>query len=178
MGGDYMKPIQLFPLNVEAITELDELYETTRDVRVRTRAQMVLLAGERPLMPHEIATIVRKDEQTVRRWLKRYMAEGVNGLQDVPRSGASGKVTLVYKEKLIQTVRQRPRSLEQPYSLWTLQRLADYMAEETGIRVDAETVRLHLKAAEIVLSRPQHKVSSPDPEYEVKKRRSKKAGIS
>jgi len=173
-----MKPIQLFPLNAEAIAELDELYRTTRDVRVRTRAQMVLLAGEQGLLAREIATIVRKDEQTVRRWLKRYMAEGINGLQDAPRSGASGKVTPAYHEKLIQTVRQRPRSLGQPYSLWTLQRLADYMAQETGIRVEAETVRLHLKAAEIVLSRPQHKVSSPDPEYEVKKRRSKQVGIS
>lgn len=74
-----MKPIQLFPLNAEAIAELDQLYRTTRDVRVRTRAQMVLLAGEQPLVPHQIAAIVRKDEQTVRRWLKRYLAEGVNG---------------------------------------------------------------------------------------------------
>lgn len=90
---------------------------------------------------------------------------GVNGLYDAPRSGASSKVTVAYQEQLIQTVRQRPRSLGQPYSLWTLQRLAVYMAEQTGIRVEAETVRLHLKAAEIVLSRPQHKVSSPDPQY-------------
>ncbi len=70
-------------------------------------------------------------------------------------------------------VRRRPRSLGLPYSLWTLQRLADYMAEETGIRVSSETVRLHLKDADIVISRPQHKVSSPDPEYLVKKRRLK-----
>lgn len=53
--------------------------------------------------------------------------------------------------------------------MWTLARLADYMAEQTGIRVGAETVRVHLKRADIVLSRPQHKISSPDPEYMVKK---------
>jgi transposase len=67
-----------------------------------------------------------------------------------------------------------PQSLDQPYSLWTLERLADYMAEQTGIRVSPDTVRRRLKAADIVLSRPQHKISSPDPEYEVKKKRSKK----
>ena len=70
-------------------------------------------------------------------------------------------------------MRHRPRSLDLPFSLWTLQRLADYLAEGTGIRVDAETVRLHLLKQEIVLSRPQHKISSPDPAYLVKKRRSK-----
>jgi hypothetical protein len=54
--------------------------------------------------------------------------------------------------------------------MWTLQRLADYMAEQTGIRASIETVRLVLKAGEIVLSRPQHKVSSPDPEYPARKK--------
>jgi hypothetical protein len=45
------------------------------------------------------------------------------------------------------------------------------LAEETGIRVDAETVRRRLATATIVLSRPQHTISSPDAEYQVKKRR-------
>jgi hypothetical protein len=48
------------------------------------------------------------------------------------------------------------------------------MAEHTGIRVAAETVRVYLQAAEIVLSRPQHQISSPDPEDQVKNRRSKR----
>ena len=169
-----MKPIRLFPLSDEAVAELAELYRTTRDVRVRTRAQMVLLAGEQGLNAGEIAVIVRQNDQTVRNWLKRYQVEGIHGLEDAPRSGAPSKVTTAYKEQLVNTVRQRPRSLGQPYSMWTLQRLADYMAEQTGIRVSEKTVRRHLKAADIVLSRPQHKVSSPDPEYEVKKRRLKK----
>lgn len=83
--------------------------------------------------------------------------------------GAPAKITKTYEEQLLAVVRLRPRSLGQPYSMWTLQRLADYMAEQTGIRASYETVRLVLKAGEIVLSRPQHKVSSPDPEYLIKK---------
>jgi transposase len=74
---------------------------------------------------------------------------------------------------LLAVVRWRPRSLQLPFSLWTLQRLADYLAEQTGLRVSDETVRRALKQAGIVLSRPQHKISSPDPEYALKKRRSK-----
>jgi transposase len=62
--------------------------------------------------------------------------------------------------------------------LWTLQRLADYLAERTGLRVSYETVRRVLAAAEIVLSRPQHTISSPDPEYAVKKRRSKRPAMA
>ena len=166
-------PIRLPELSPEAIHELDELYRTTRDIRLRTRAQMILLAAEQHWVASEIAKIVRSDPDTVVSWLKRYLAEGSNGLADAPRSGSPSKVTPEYREQLVQAVRQRPRSLDQPYSLWTLQRLADFMAERTGIRIEAETVRVHLKAAGIVLSRPQHKITSPDPEYEVKKRRSK-----
>jgi transposase len=143
-------PIRLPELSPEALAELDQLYRTTRDVRLRLRAQIVLLAAEQGMLAPEIARIVRSDEETVRSWLRRYMAEGVTGLADAPRPGAAPKVTPEYRELLLKVVRQRPRSLGQPYSLWTLQRLADYMAE-----------------------RPQHKITSPDPEYEVKKRRSK-----
>jgi transposase len=134
---------------------------------------MILLAAEKKLVAAEIAEVVRTDEETVRRWMKRYMAEGIEGLKDAPRPGAEAKVTTEYKERLLAAVRRRPRSLGLPFSMWTLQRLADYLAEETGIRVSDESVRLHLAAHEIVLSRPQHKISSPDPEYEVKKRRLK-----
>ncbi len=165
--------IRLPELAPEQIDELDTLYRTTRDVRLRTRVQMILLAAEQHLVASEIAKIVRTDPDTVVTWLKRYLAEGINGLADKPRVGRPDKVTPAYPEQLLRIVRQRPRSLGQPYSLWTLQRLADYMAEQTGIRVEAETVRLYLKAADIVLSRPQHTITSPDPEYEVKKRRLK-----
>lgn len=166
-------PITLPELSPEAIAELDQLYRTTHEVRLRMRAQIILLAAEQGMLAPDIAKVVRSDEETVRSWLKRYLAEGVAGLADAPRPGAVPKVTPEYRELLLKVVRQRPRSLGQAYSLWTLQRLADYMAEQTGIRVSHITVRAYLKAADIVLSRPQHKITSPDPEYEVQKRRSK-----
>ena len=81
-----MRPIRLDALSPEQLRELDELYRVTRDVRVRTRAQMVLLAAEQGLVAAEIAPIVRQDEETVRRWFARYHAEGVGGLSDAPRS--------------------------------------------------------------------------------------------
>jgi transposase len=149
---------------------LEKLYRTTKEVRLRTRAQMVLLAAEQRMTVPAIAKVVREDDQTVRNWLKRWLAEGIEGLKDRPMPGAPAKITQGYKEQLLFVVRRRPRSLGQPYSMWTLQRLADYMAEQTGIRASYETVRLLLKDGEIVLSRPQHKISSPDPDYLVKKK--------
>lgn len=172
-----MKAIEIPPQTPEQIQVLDELYRTTKDVRLRNRAQMVLLAAEKGWTASVISEVVRCDENTVRLWLKRYRAEGVEGLRDEPRPGITPKVTPAYEEQLLAAVRVRPRSLDLAFSTWTLQRLADYLAEETGIRLSAESVRLHLAKREIVLSRPQHKITSPDPEYAVKKRRSKTPAI-
>ncbi|HEU5380413.1 MAG TPA: helix-turn-helix domain-containing protein [Ktedonobacteraceae bacterium] len=169
-----LKPLEIPPLTAKELEALEKLYRTTKEVRLRTRAQMILLAGEQRMTAPAIAKIVREGDQTVRNWLKRWMAEGIEGLKDRPMPGPPPKITEEYKELLLATVRRRPRSLGQPYSMWTLQRLSDYMAEQTSIRASYETVRLVLKAGEIVLSRPQHKVSSPDPEYVLKKRRSKR----
>jgi len=168
-----MKAIRVPPLTDTQRDELDRLYRTTKMPRLRTRAQMVLLSAERELKVADIASLVRESDDTVARWLKRYRAEGLEGLKDAPRAGRPSEITEAYRSKLLAAVRRRPRSLDLPYSLWTLQRLIDYLAEETGQRISVETMRQLLKRNQIVLSRPQHKISSPDPEYEVKKRRLK-----
>jgi transposase len=169
-----MRPIHIPSLTPLQHTALDHLYRTTKAPRLRTRAQMVLLSVEQGLKVPQIAPIVREREATVLRWLKRYLAEGIAGLQDAPRPGRPSELTAEYRAELLAAVRRRPRSLHLPFSLWTLQRLADYLAERPGVRVSDETVRRALKHADIVLSRPQHQMSSPDPEYALKKRRLKR----
>ena len=152
---------------------LDPLYRTTKTPRLRTRAQMVLLSVEQRLTVPQIAAIVRESEATVLRWLKRYLAEGREGLQDAPRPGRPSEITTEYRAALLAAVHRRPRSLHLPFSLWTLPRLADYLAERTGLRGSDETVRRALKHAGMGLSRPQQQISRPDPASAVKKRRSK-----
>jgi transposase len=169
-----MEKLYIPSLSEEQKVELDELYRKTEVPRVRTRAQMVLLSAEKKLKVDEIAEIVRESSVTVLRWLHRYMAEGMQGLLDAPRAGRSSILTDEFRKRLLEVVRRRPRSLELEFSMWTLQRLADFMAEDTGIRVSTETIRRALAKEDIVFSRPQHTISSPDPEYQVKKRRLKK----
>lgn len=169
-----MEKLYVSSLSEAQKVELDGLYRKTEMPRVRTRAQMVLLSGEKKLKVDEIADIVRESSVTVLRWLHRYMAEGVQGLLDAPRAGRSSILTDEFRKRLLEVVRRRPRSLELEFSMWTLQRLVDFMADDTGIRVSTETLRRALAKEDIVFSRPQHTISSPDPEYQVKKRRLKK----
>ena len=173
-----MEKLYVPSLSEEQKVELEELYRKTEVPRVRTRAQMVLLSAEKKLKVDEIADIVRESSVTVLRWLHRYMAEGMQGLMDAPRAGRSSILTDEFRKRLLEVVRRRPRSLELEFSMWTLQRLADFMAEDTGIRVSTETLRRALAKEDIVFSRPQHTISSPDPDYQVKKRRLKKLETS
>lgn len=152
-----MQAIKLPELTPEAIKNLDRLYRTTRDPRLRIRAHIVLLAAEKSLLADEIAEIVRTDAQTVRRWLKRYAKEGLNGLTDAPRSGGPRKVSDAYLAELIEVARQPPSAAGLPHAHWTTERLAEYMADHTAVEVHPETVRLHLKAAGIRLKKPSRK---------------------
>jgi transposase len=171
------KAMHVPPLSEQQRTELDQLYRKTEVPRMRTRAQMVLLSAEQKLKSEEIAEVVRESSVTVLRWLHRYISEGIEGLKDAPRAGRSSVVSEAFRKCLLEVVRRRPRSIGLEYSMWTLQRLADFLAAETGIRVSDETIRRELAKADIVFSRPQHTISSPDPEYQIKKRRLKTPGM-
>lgn len=167
-------PLRIRELTADEIDELDRLYHETKDVRLRLRTQIILLAVESKLTAPQIAKIVRINDQSVRNWLRRYVAQGISGLEDEPRSGAPSKVTPEYEQRLLEVVRPRPRSLGQPFSTWTVQRLTDFLTRELGIVLSKATVHRLLQRHEIVFRRPQHMVSSPDPEYLLKKRQLKR----
>ena len=94
-----MKPLAMPTLTAEQVDADAKLYRTTHNVRLRTRAQMVLLAVEQQLGVREIAVIVRECEGTVRCWLKRYAAQGIDGLQDAWAGGAPAQVTPAYQHQ-------------------------------------------------------------------------------
>jgi len=96
-----MHPIRIDRLSAAQHAELDHANRTAKDGRLRIRALIVLLAAERGMVAADIAAVVRMHEETVRRWLVRYHAEGLAGPQDSPRSGAPPKVTRTYREQLL-----------------------------------------------------------------------------
>ena len=50
-----MRPIEIPALTPEQLAALEELYRTTREARLRTRAQMILLAAEQRMTAAQIA---------------------------------------------------------------------------------------------------------------------------
>jgi transposase len=140
-------------LSAEEIQALEQLHRETDDADVRSRCDMILWSNE-GLSPPRIAKRVRFSRDTVVRYIKRYEAEGLAGLFTRPRSGRPRRVTPEYEAKLLEAVAQEPRSLGLPVSNWTTGRLAEYMAQQTGITVTARQVEKYLKAHGWRLRRP------------------------
>jgi hypothetical protein len=56
-------------------------------------------------------------------------------------------------------------ALDLPFSLWTAARLADHLAELTGMRMSTPSVCRLLREGGMSLSRPQHSITSRDSGY-------------
>lgn len=128
-------------------------FETTRDADERLRCQMVLLALDGQTAP-QIAPLVRRSAETVRRVLRRFRGEGVGGLAPRWSSGRPLVVSATWQAELRRVIARSPREVGVPSAIWTTGLLAAYLAERTGQRVSLETVRDHLHRAGYVCKRP------------------------
>ena len=81
-----MKPLLFPPLTKKQFYELQDLRRATPKLQIQTRIDLVLLATHEQLSVSQVAVIVRISKSTVLRWLKRYLATGIRGLFDEPRS--------------------------------------------------------------------------------------------
>jgi len=149
-----MSTVLSFPqATSSAATAVRARYEAAADAETRTRYQMVLLALQ-GLSAVAIAPLVLRSHDTVSRVLARYRA---GGLDAVPRRRPPGKsptVTPAWQEELRRVIELDPHDVGVPSANWTTGLLAAYLAEQTGIAVDQETVRQHLHRLGYVCKRP------------------------
>ena len=76
-----------------------------------------------------IAREVRLGGGTVRLWLKRFNADGLDGLGDRPRAGRPATYTAEPVGEVVALSLTDPRSLDLPFASWTLDRLRAYLHE-------------------------------------------------
>jgi len=116
----------------------------------------------------QIAELLRVDQSTVHRWFDRYEAEGLAGLSTEWSDGRPPVWDEAYEWLLVETMRHDPRWYGLEQSLWTCSLLAGYLAQETGIRLSAERVRVLMHQHGIRLKQPTLVVHSRDPLYDPK----------
>lgn len=123
--------------------------------RERERLEMVKAAA----LGLDEATIARwsgRTARTVRHWLGRFVAAGLDAPRDAPRSGRPPKADARYRAALEHAVTTAPRSLGLPFDVWTSARLSTYLAETTRVRIAPGWVRALLSAQDFACGRPKH----------------------
>lgn len=155
------------PLKANEYVELTETYKTSKSIRLVHRCQAILLSADGWTVP-KIAELLRVDQSTVHRWLDRFETEGIRGLRIQWGSGRPPRWDESYESLLVETVRHDPRWYGLEQSVWTCPLLAGYLAEQTGVTLSAERVRVLLHQHGIRLKQPTPVVHSRDPQYDPK----------
>jgi transposase len=112
-----------------------EREELARMARSRTlgaglvrRAQIVMHALEGLKAP-EIGARMGLCGATVRHWLKRFNARGLEGLAEDVRTGRPPTYSAEQRSAVISTALTPPADLGLPFASWTLDRLVAYLSE-------------------------------------------------
>src|SRR5205085_8306110 len=88
----------------------------------------------------QIARLVQLSEEQVRYWVKRFLEGGFDALPDAPHLGQRSALTPAILESVREELRQGGRT-------WTAQQIADWIAEQHGVRRSADRVGRMLRRA-------------------------------
>jgi transposase len=143
-----------------------DLRQRTRQVglapSLRDRLEMVRLSDTGWSVPR-IAHYLGQHEQTVRAWIKAFLAAGFDALPNKPRGGKQSALT----PAMLDAVRSE---LAKGTRTWSAAQLADWIAEHQGVRLSADRVRFHLKRAKITWQRTSRSLKHKQDPAEVAER--------
>ena len=126
-----------------------ELQQRTRQPGLapstRDRLEMVRLSDAGWSVP-KIARHLGAHEQTVRLWIKAFLTGSFAALPNKPRGGKQSALT----PALLAAVRAEVAPGQRT---WDAGQIADWVAEQYGVRVSAARMRIHLKRAKLSYKR-------------------------
>ena len=131
--------------------------------RVSERAHFVLMR-EQGMTQEQTAKAMTHSVRTVRRWLSRFEAEGVDGLYDAPKPGRP--LLEPHLTDIVETqAGQPPTVYGYLQTVWTVALLALHLLNRIKVDVSASTVRRTLHAIRYSWHRPKlTPARKPDPQ--------------
>jgi transposase len=106
----------------------------------------------------KIARHLGQHEQTVRAGIKAFLAAGFDALPNQPRGGKHSALTPPMLETVRTEIGKRERT-------WTAAQLADWVAQQHGVRLSTDRLRVHLRRAKISWQRTSRSLKhKQDPE--------------
>jgi transposase len=164
------------PVRVRRLTDhegqrLQQIVRRGTGSAVRLRRAMVVLASAGGNTVPAIARLVQGDEDAVRGVIHRFNEMGMASLN--PR-WAGGRPRLISPDDeafIVTTATTRPEALGQPFTRWSLRKLADYLAHNRGsrrVRIGRERLRQLLRKHDLTFQRTKTWKESNDPHRDAK----------
>ncbi len=160
--------------------ELAGAIRAARSARLYRRLKVVQWLA----LGHPVDVVMRladASRSSIYNYLAAYARGGVAALEDAPRSGRPRKLPAPYAgtdpeshDAWRQLLDRRPSTIAELATashVWTLRLLARYMEAVHGVAVSEATIYKALSRAGFRRGRTKLSVTSPDPQYEVKRRR-------
>lgn len=147
-----------FTLNEEQLAEIEQAINGSAypEVRQRAIALRLLHLGQ---SPEQVAQAVMVTSNTIYAWHKRWREQGIAGLRDGHRSGRPTKADESYIKELERVLDLDPRTLGLPFTIWTLNRLRLYLAEQTDILLSYTRFRALMSREGYRWKTPKHDLS-------------------
>jgi transposase len=149
--------------------QLEQIFKTTNDRRLRNRCQAVLMAHrgrKRKLIAQDLGV----HRTTVRLWLKQYHAQGLTGIQIHWAPGQPGRIPETLAPAIQAWVKEGPQSCGLDRANWTYEELATHLYQTTGIAVKRTAMRVFCQRHDIRPYRPTYRYLRGNPEQQQRAR--------
>lgn len=159
-------------------TELKELAERLK--RAKSQNTLIYLDLKIIEFSHQgksvsqISALLGLHANTVRSVIKKFQAHGFEGLQRKPRGKPEEKLKAYDKAYWEDILSQPPSSfekLETPDQNWTYALVQQYLEIYLQLKVTISTIWNHLRRVGFTSGRAKLSITSPDPDYQVKRQR-------
>jgi transposase len=153
--------------------KLREELKNTSDVNWYRRVKIIQLSSQGDTSAPKLATLFDLSAATVREYIRRYNANGLEGLKRRASEGAPLTIPLT-KAEWEELLHQSPSQfalLQTGARNWTQELVVDYLLAYHQVTVTQAAVSLCVKRHGISWNRGKLKVTSPDPLYTVKRDR-------
>ena len=159
-------------------SELKELEERLK--RAKSQSTLIYLDLKIIEFSHQgkrvsqISELLGLHANTVRSLLKKFQAHRFEGLTRKPRGKPEEKLKAYDKSYWEDVLSQPPSSFEQlatPDQNWTYELVQQYLEQYLEIKVTISTIWNHLRKVGFTSGRAKLSITSPDPDYQVKRQR-------
>ncbi len=144
-----------------------ENYRKQASSKDSDKALMILLSNDGKSVS-EISSMLKRNQHTVRDWLKRYKAQGVKGLRRNFSPGRPSTIRDKIKQHIAKIIKKPPASFDYQDNTWTVPLITFDVNKKLDINTSSKTVTRALKNMGYVYKRPSKTIPGHAPTKEEK----------